>query len=100
MLITLVFLILDYGYVIFGILHLIGLSIILAYPFLRLRYANLLLGLSLIAAGAYLQAKDLGVGGAAGMLLAPLGILPEGLLMPDYRPLLPWFGAVLGSPEL
>jgi uncharacterized membrane protein len=32
MLITLVFLILDYGYVIFGILHLIGLSIILAYP--------------------------------------------------------------------
>ena len=95
MLITLVFRLADYGYVIFGILHLIGLSIILAYPFLRLRYVNLLLGLSLIAAGAYLRAEGFIVGGAAGVLLTPIGILPEGLLMPDYRPLLPWFGVVL-----
>ena len=35
-------------YVRFGILHLIGLSIILAYPFLRFRWLNLVLGLSLI----------------------------------------------------
>ncbi len=35
------------------------------------------------------------LGGAAGVLLAPLGVVPEGLFMPDYRPLLPWFGVVL-----
>lgn len=95
LLITGIFLVLGYGYVIFGILHLIGLSIILTYPFLKLRYTNLLLGLSLIAAGAYVQAQDYAVGGAAGVLLAPLGVSPEGLFMPDYRPLLPWFGVVL-----
>jgi uncharacterized membrane protein len=27
--------------------------------------------------------------------LAPLGVVPEKLVMPDYRPLLPWFGVVL-----
>lgn len=95
MLITLVFRIVDFGYVIFGILHLIGLSIILAYPLLKLRYANLVLGLAIIAAGIYLQTQDFVVGGAAGILLTPLGFLPEGLMMPDYRPLLPWFGVVL-----
>jgi uncharacterized membrane protein len=95
MLITLVFRLVDYGYVIFGILHLIGLSIILAYPFLRLRFATLFVGLSLIAAGIYLRAKAFVVGGAAGVLLTPLGVLPENLVMPDYRPLLPWFGVVL-----
>lgn len=53
------------------------------------------LGLSLIAACAYVQAQDFALGGAAGVLLAPLGVSPEGLFMPDYRPLLPWFGVVL-----
>ena len=95
MLITAVFLALGYGYVIFGILHLIGLSIILAYPFLKLRFANLLFGLSLIAVGAYVQAQNFVVEGAAGVILAPLGVSPEGLFMPDYRPLLPWLGVVL-----
>jgi uncharacterized membrane protein len=95
MLITLVFWALDYGYVVFGILHLIGASIVLAYPFMKLRFTNLLLGFSLIAAGAYLQARDVVVGGVAGVLLVPIGILPENLFMPDYRPLLPWLGVVL-----
>ena len=95
MLITLVFLALGYGYVIFGILHLIGTSIVLAYPLMRFRFLNLILGLSMIAAGMYLDAKDVATEGAAGILLAPFGILPEGLFMPDYRPLLPWFGVFL-----
>ena len=43
------------GFVIFGILHLIGISIILAYPFLKLRYWNLLIGLFCIFLGAYLK---------------------------------------------
>ena len=41
---TVVFLALGMGVVAFGILHLIGISIILAYPFLRLRFTNLVLG--------------------------------------------------------
>ena len=95
MLITLVFLALDFGVVIIGILQLIGLSIVLAYPFLRLRITNLLLGLLVIAVGIYIQAQNFVVGGAAGILLAPLGVIPGNLFMPDYRPLLPWFGVVL-----
>jgi uncharacterized membrane protein len=95
MLVTFAFLALGYGYVIFGILHLIGASIALAYPFMRLRFLNAVLGLAAIAAGAYLQAERFVVGGVAGVLLAPLGVVPENLFMPDYRPLLPWFGVVL-----
>lgn len=95
MLITLVFRALDFGVVIFGILHLIGASIVLAYPFLRLRLANLVVGLSIVAIGVYLRAKEVEASGVTGILLAPLGVEPESLYMPDYRPLLPWFGVVL-----
>jgi uncharacterized membrane protein len=95
MLITLAFWALDYGVVLFGILHLIGASVVLAYPFMRLRFLNAVLGLAAIAAGAYVEAERFVVGGVAGILLAPLGVVPEGLFMPDYRPLLPWFGVVL-----
>jgi uncharacterized membrane protein len=83
---------LGMGIIVFGILHLIGTSIILAYPFLRLRLLNLLIGLFLILVGWYLQALDLSSGSP---WLLPLGFVPEGLFMPDYRPLLPWFGVVL-----
>lgn len=42
-----------------------------------------------------MQAQDFVAGGVVGVLLTPLGVVPEGLFMPDYRPLLPWFGVVL-----
>lgn len=95
MAITAVFWVLDYGYVIFGILHLIGVSIILAYPFMTLRFVNLLAGLLVIGAGVWIGSRQVAAGGLAGILLAPTGVLPENLFMPDYRPLLPWFGVVL-----
>ena len=38
------------GYVHFGILHLIGFSIIAAYPFLRFRWLNLFLWILFVAA--------------------------------------------------
>ena len=95
MLITFVFLAFGYGYVIFGILQLIGVSIVLAYPFLGLRFASAFVGLAVLGAGVYVGAQQIVVGGVAGVLLAPFGVLPEGLFMPDYRPLLPWFGVVL-----
>ena len=95
MLITLTFWVLDLGVVVFGILHLIGASIVLAYPFLRLGWSNGLLGLLIAALGAYLQTEPVSVTGPGAVLLAPLGIEPESLYMPDYRPLLPWFGVFL-----
>ena len=92
MILTGVFLLLDMGVVAFGILHLIGVSIILAYPFLELRWINLVLGLLVFTTGQYVLAQDLT---SAGYWLLPFGVVPEGAMMPDYRPLLPWFGVVL-----
>ena len=89
---TIVFLALGMGVVAFGILHLIGVSVILAYPLLKYRLANLFLGLCVIAAGMYMRAQEVYSESA---WLLPLGVVPENLLMPDYRPLLPWFGVVL-----
>lgn len=94
LLITLVSWALGIGLIVFGILHLIGVSIVLAYPFLRLGYANVLLGVLVLAAGAYVQSLGPAAGGS-GALLLPFGVVPEDLFMPDYRPLLPWFGVVL-----
>ncbi len=92
MLLTLVTWLLGMGVIAFGILHLIGVSIILAYPFLRFGILNLFLGLSVIAGGLYVQALN---ASSESAWLLPLGVVPEGLFMPDYRPLLPWFGVVL-----
>jgi uncharacterized membrane protein len=75
--------------VVFGILHLIGASIIVAYPFLRLKLANVALGLLCIVIGLYLN--DFGT---AHPWLAWLGIRPN-FFMLDYWPLFPWFGVAL-----
>jgi len=92
MILTVVFLVLGMGVVAFGILQLIGVSIILAYPFLGLRSTNLVLGALIFAAGQYVLAQDLY---SQSFWLLPFGVVPEGVVMPDYRPLLPWFGVVL-----
>jgi uncharacterized membrane protein len=75
--------------IVFGILHLIGVSIILAYPFLRLKLATVALGLVCIAIGLYLH--DLN---AAQTWLVWLGVRPA-FFMFDYWPVFPWFGVVL-----
>lgn len=78
------------GFVVFGVLHLIGISIVLAYPLLRFKYLNLLTGVAIILAGIYLQ------GFAFGFLwLLWLGFIPAGFYSIDYFPILPWFGLVL-----
>ena len=76
--------------ILFGVLHLIGVSIVLAYPLIGYRLANLILGLVLIAAGIYVQ----GVDAASGWFLW-LGLAPAGFHTLDYFPLLPWFGVIL-----
>ncbi|HSL00311.1 MAG TPA: heparan-alpha-glucosaminide N-acetyltransferase [Rubrobacteraceae bacterium] len=85
-------LILGMGVIAFGILHVIAISIILAYPLLGFRWLNLALGLAVVAAGALMMAAD---ASSDVPWLLPLGVVPENLAMPDYRPLLPWFGVVL-----
>lgn len=75
-------------YVRFGILHLIGLSIILAYPFLRFRWLNLVLGVVLLALGPAIQGLRLDL-----PWLEWLAPVPGSGV--DYAPLIPWFGRVL-----
>jgi len=78
------------GCVIFGILHLIGFSIILAFPFLTLRFWNLPIGVLCIAMGAYLKGLTFDFS-----WLLWLGLKPKNFYTVDYFPLLPWFGVVL-----
>lgn len=78
------------GCVVFGILHLIGISIILAYPFLRFPSWNLLIGLLLIFSGQYLNGLTFNF-----PWLVWLGFRPAQFYSVDYFPLLPWFGLVL-----
>lgn len=80
--------------VIFGILHLIGAAIILAYPFLSLRLANVVIGAAMITLGVYLNRLPVTY-----PWLLPLGLRPPALYQLDYFPLLPWMGvALLGIP--
>ena len=74
-------------YVRFGILHLIGVSILLLPFFARFKEWNALLGLGF--------GSGLGFGTAKTSLLIPLGIPPQNFMSVDYFPLIPWFGIVL-----
>jgi len=84
--------VLGRGFVVFGILHLLGLSVILAFPFLRSRWASLAGGVVAIGLGVYL--------GSVKVLypwLLWLGVPQFGRFMVDYYPIFPWFGfALLG----
>jgi uncharacterized membrane protein len=77
------------GFIIFGILHLIGIAIILEYPFLKCKYVNLFLGIIFIVAGIYLMSFRFDFYG-----LLWLGFTPYNFYTIDYFPLLPWLGVV------
>jgi uncharacterized membrane protein len=77
------------GYVVFGILHLIGISIILAPLFYRYTWINLIAGTGFILLG--LVAGD--ISGPAYLIW--LGFHPVMFYSVDYTPLIPWFGVVL-----
>lgn len=79
-------------FVVFGILHLLGVSMILAFPFVRWRWASLAGGIAALGLGLYLGSQK---------VLHPwllwLGVPQYGRGMVDYYPILPWFGfALLG----
>lgn len=79
------------GFVIFGILHLLGAGIILAYPFLRInKHYSLAAGLLVIALGLALSTLTV-----AHPWLIGLGVKQQGRAMVDYYPLLPWFGVTM-----
>lgn len=84
------FVFLSNGVIFFGILHLIGVSIIISYPLLGHKYRNLGLGLAVIALGSYLGNFTFNT-----PYLLWLGFEPEYFFSFDYFPLLPWFGVVL-----
>lgn len=86
----LTWILLPQGTIWFGVLHLIGLSIILCYPLLRFRLLPLFLGIALIILGLFLQGLVFGF-----PWLLWLGLRPLAFYTFDYLPLLPWFGVVL-----
>lgn len=78
------------GFVRFGILHFIGLSIILAVPFIRYKTVNLVLSPVVIIIGFYIECITVKT-----EWLMWIGLQPESFYTVDYFPLLPWFGLIL-----
>jgi len=91
MLITLVtWIFIPQGFVLFGVLHLIGLSIIFGHFLLKRPKASLFLGISFMLAGLFLQTMSFDFA-----WLVWLGLRPENYYTVDYVPILPWFGLFL-----
>lgn len=84
------YLLLGKGLIVFGVLHLIGVSLLLAYPFLRLHGTNFIFGLLFILFGLYLQSLRVDF-----PWLLWLGLAPQDFSSVDYFPLFPWFGVIL-----
>ena len=80
--------------VMFGVLHCIGLSIVLSIYFLKYRAANMFLGLSLIIMGLFLSNIDFS---SPSIFHLIIGMHQSNIWMytVDYFPLLPWLGFVL-----
>ncbi|MBN2111406.1 MAG: DUF1624 domain-containing protein [Methanosarcinaceae archaeon] len=81
---------LERGMIVFGILHLIGISIIFAYPFLKFRSRPLIVGLSILFTGFFTEGAYVDF-----PWMLWLGLKPFGFYTLDYFPLIPWFGLVL-----
>ncbi len=76
--------------VIFGVLHLIGAGLILAYPFLGRPRLSLIVGVLVLAAA--LVSSQLRLDHP---WLLWLGLQPHDYSSVDYAPLVPWFGFML-----
>lgn len=77
------------NFIVFGILHFIGLAIILEYPFLGKKYLNLSLAVIFIVLGIYLGQHIF-----TGSWLLWLGLKTANFHTVDYFPLFPWLGVV------
>jgi|SRR5208337_1731531 len=109
------------GFILFGILHLIGISVMLSPLFFRFKKYNIVLGLLCILIGLFVIGslgpvwlQPFGIQPAGGwsvgyapmipwsltgsvipLLLLPFGIYAPSFMTVDYTPLFPWFGVVL-----
>jgi len=78
------------NFIIFGILHLIGLSIILSYLFRNLKYSNLIIGLLSIIIGLLINNIFIKFN-----WLLIFGLHSNNFQSLDYFPIFPWFGIIL-----
>ena len=76
-------------FIVFGILHLIGVSIILSPLFFPLKKYSIVAGLLCIATGWFFTTIT------GPLWLFPLGIHPAAFWSVDYEPIFPGFGVVL-----
>jgi len=76
--------------IVFGILHFIGVSIVLSYPLLEYRLANFVGGLVIILLGKLVESLTVDF-----LWLVWVGFTPANFQTLDYFPLLPWFGVTM-----
>lgn len=76
--------------IVFGILHFIGVAIILSYPLLGSRLLNLIGGFMVLFLGGLVENFTVNF-----PWLTWLGLTPAGFQTLDYFPLLPWFGVTM-----
>lgn len=74
----------------FGILHFLGLSILISIPLCRYRWLNIILGLILFA--GYFPIRNLYTDNYYGLIF---GIMPPNFSAFDHYALIPWLGFVL-----
>lgn len=74
----------------FGILHLIGVVIVLAYPLIGRVWLNIVLGAGIIIANLWVSSVTLSF-----PWLLWLGLRPAGYSTFDHQPLVPWLGVAL-----
>lgn len=85
----------------FGILHLIGLSILLLPFFVRLKEWNVLIGIAIVLLGINVTAlypysdSTIDRNTFLNVLLTIVGLPSPTFTTMDYYPLLPWFGSIL-----
>lgn len=84
------YLFLPGGAIFFGILHFIGISTIIAIPFVKMRDKALLPAAFALLAGFYLQTLNFDF-----PWLLWLGFAPADFYTFDYFPIFPWFGLIL-----
>jgi len=77
-------------FVVFGILHLIGVAVFFQYLIRPLRRWNVLIGALIFSTAMFLP-----TGNISTPLLLPVGIMNAGFSSVDYYPLLPWLGPIL-----
>lgn len=76
--------------IVFGILHFIGVSIILAYPFIKYKLPNLVGGIVCLFLSIFIENISV-----QNNYFVWLGLTSADFNTFDYFPLLPWFGVVM-----